>query len=132
MFLSGEATNRKDCLAICTSVMGDAPFCSFCFHDSAISVVDGHISGITDHITCFCFRQARNCCTHASPSCRCGITTTVGTGVFQNLIYKMRTINTICQGIASPYVWITDKLICICYDRTTGCSTAAYRTGTAC
>lgn len=62
--------------------MGDAPFCSFCFHDSAISVVDGHMSGITDHITCFCFRQARNCCTHASPSCRCGITTTVGIRCF--------------------------------------------------
>lgn len=132
MFLSGEAANRKDCLAVCASVMGDTPFCSFCFHDSTISVIDSYMSGITDHITCFCLGQTGNCCTKTSPSRGCGIATTVSTGVFQNLIYKMRTVNTICQGITTPYVWITNKPICICYDRTAGCSTAAYRTGTAC
>jgi len=44
----------------------------------------------------------------------------------------MRAINTIGQGITTPYVWITDKLICICYDSTAGCSTAVYGTRTAC
>ena len=132
IILPAEPANRKNGLAVCASVMGNSPFTSFCFHDSTVTVVDCYMSGIADDITCFCFGQTGYCLSKTSPSCGCCISTTVCSGIFQNLIYKVRTVNTIGQRISTPYIWVTNKLIGISYDSTSGYSAAACGTAGAC
>ena len=128
---SGKPANRKNGLAVCASVMGNSPFTSFCFHDSTVTVVDCYMSGIADDITCFCFGQTGYCLSKTSPSCGCCISTTLCSDNIQNLIYKVRTVNTIGQRISTPYIWVANKLIGISYDSTSGYSAAACGTAGA-
>lgn len=115
-----KSSNRKDCFASSASVVCDTPCASFCFHNSAGSVVNSYMTGITDDIARFCLGKTGYCPSLTSPTGRGYVSSTVYTTVFQNLIYKMRTVNAACQGIAAPYIWVSNKLVCIRYDRASG------------
>ena len=96
--------------------MCDSPFCTECFYNTAFTVVNSYVTFVTNHIPSFGIFQPVNCFPFGTPSGRRCISASRYTAVFQYLVYKMRTINAICQGISAVNIWISDKLIGIVND----------------
>ena len=93
--------------------MGDAPLASLGFNDTAFTVIDGNMTGVNDDIACLCGRKAAYASSCIRPFSRCKVVTAVYAAVPENIVYEMRAVTSVCQGIASPYIRTSDKLISI-------------------
>ena len=93
--------------------MGDAPLTSLGFNDTAFTVIDGNMTGVNNDITGLCCRKAAYASSYIRPFSRCQVVTAVYAAVPEDIEYEMRAVTSVCQGIASPYIRTSDKLISI-------------------
>ena len=69
-----------------------------------MSIVAYHISG-------FSLRKTGDFFSDISPAVRAGIASVIYTASCQNLINKMRTVNSLCQRVTAPDIGIPQKLV---------------------